>query len=188
MRTAILAAMVLSAAAVGASPALANAATTHGDTVRPASCAQPPDGLWTINYVTSLSNYNRATNVYSDWVGSRGNVSVGKTTTVTVNANLSAEVKANFGFWKLKLAEAKGHASVSSSYKRTTTWRYTLYVNPKAGYKGRVMLFHTTKRFTAVRNTWSPSKCAYVRVFATHNSAPLKGSNGNLWGVQYVRK
>ena len=189
MRKALLSTLVIATAAVGGPAMAAGASPASQPAAAPAaSCANPPDGLRTINYVTNISRYYRPTKVVSPYYGSRTTGVVDTTTRVTITANLSAQVKANFGFWKLKLLKADAHASVTATYSRSTHYQAQMLINPKRGYKGRIMLYHEIKRFTAGRKTWSPSRCGYVTIFATRNSAPIAGLGGMLYQTQYVRK
>jgi hypothetical protein len=187
VRKALLSTLVIATAAVGG-PAMAAGASPAGQPAAApaASCANPPDGLRTIKSVAKLSTYYHTTGVHSVPVIGPADVTISRTLRgkVVVTANLSADVKADFGFWKLKLVHATGHASVTGTYSHSSAWTYSFHIKLKRGHSARVMVYHITKRFTAVTKTWWPSKCGY-HVTATRNSAPLKSSKYDAVGVQY---
>ncbi|GAA2252905.1 hypothetical protein GCM10010232_46800 [Streptomyces amakusaensis] len=127
------------------------------------------------------------TNVHSDWARPGVNISYAKNKTGSWTLTGSVGGQAEMKILLVK-ASASFNVSLAKTWTKSDTWTYSATVKRKAGKtKGRLMMFHEAKRFTAKKTLVynKNGRCAVKTVYKKTITAPVK-RNVNVWGIQYA--
>ncbi|MFF8956812.1 hypothetical protein [Streptomyces sp. NPDC014894] len=155
----------------------------------PAQAAPVPgcvDAGQTFRTISAKSTKWVPTNVHSDWARPGVTITYSKNKTgswtLTGSVGAQAELKA-----VLAKASASFNVSLAKTWTKSDTWTYAATVKKKRGTtKGRLMMFHEAKRFTAKKTLVynKNGRCATKTVYKKTITAPVKRNN-NVWGIQY---
>ncbi|MCD9902221.1 hypothetical protein ACFWVT_20170 [Streptomyces cyaneofuscatus] len=129
------------------------------------------------------------TNLHSDWGKPGVTLRYDKTKSATLSASGTAEVGADAGVIFAKASASFG-VTVGKSWTKGDTWSYSATVKKKKGKtRGRLMMQHEAKQFTAHKykvSTGAGGTCKTKTVYKKKITAPVKKDRQNLWGIQYA--
>lgn len=167
------------------------AVVISGGTIVAASPAQAGalgcDSSGTYISIINKKTLWKATNVHSDWARPGVTISYAKNKTGSWTATGTATVGSEAGLIFAK-ASVSFDVTVGRTWIKSDTWTYSATVKRKPGKnKGRLMLFHEAKSFTAHKYlvyTGTGGVCKTKTIYNKRGVTPVKRNN-NVWGVQY---